>query len=195
MLKAVYLVRHGETAWTVSGQHTGLTDLPLIPRGEQDAHRLRERLKGITFNHVFTSPLQRASRTCTLAGFGPVATVDDELVEWNYGAYEGKTTAEIHSQQPGWDLFQDGCPGGESVAAIANRADRVIGRLRSMDGCVLLFSSGHFLRVLASRWLGLNIETGRYLSLDPAALSIVGYEHEQDSPVIRLWNDYGRAAD
>lgn len=193
MLKMVYLVRHGETAWTLSGQHTGLTDLPLTPRGEQDAHRLRERLKVVAFNRVFTSPLQRARRTCTLAGFGAVATVDDELVEWNYGTYEGETTAEIHAKRPGWDLFRNGCPGGESVEAIANRADCVIGRLRSMDGNVLLFSSGHFLRVLASRWLGLEIETGRYLSLDPAALSILGYEPA--SPVIRLWNDYCHTAD
>jgi broad specificity phosphatase PhoE len=191
-LNAVYLARHGETAWTISGQHTGVTDLPLTARGELDASRLGERLKGLAFNHVFTSPLQRASRTCELAGFGPVATIDNDLVEWNYGAYEGKTTAEIHQGHPGWDLFRDGCPGGESVAAVASRADRVIRRLRSMDGDMLLFSSGHFLRVLASRWLGLETETGRYLFLEPAALSVVGYD--QDSPVIRLWNDDRHAA-
>jgi broad specificity phosphatase PhoE len=188
-LSLVYLARHGDTAWTVLGRHTGLIDLPLTKRGEQNARRLGERLKGLTFVRVFTSPLQRASRTCELAGFGTVASVDGDLVEWSYGDYDGKTISEIHDQRPGWDLFRDGCPGGESVADVAMRADHVISRLRAIDGYVLLFSSRHFLRVLTARWLGLDPATGRYLFLDTAALCIVGYEHGKHNPVIRLWND------
>ena len=149
-LPSVYLARHGETEWTVTKQHTGLTDLPLTERGERNARALGERLRGLTFAHVFTSPLQRAKRTCELAGFGGSAVVDPELVEWNYGAYEGKRTAEIRQQRPNWDLFRDGCPGGETVAEIGARADRVVARLRALEGDVLLFSSGHFLRVLTA---------------------------------------------
>jgi broad specificity phosphatase PhoE len=188
-LPLVYLARHGDTAWTVLGRHTGLIDLPLNERGEQNARRLGKRLKGLTFVRVFTSPLQRASRTCELAGFSAVANVDHDLVEWNYGAYDGKTNSEIHEKRPGWELFRDGCPGGESVADVAERADRVIGRIRGIDGCVLLFSSRHFLRVFAARWLGLDPAAGRYFLLDTAALCIVGYEHGKHDPVIRLWND------
>jgi probable phosphoglycerate mutase len=188
-LPAIYLARHGETAWTVSGQHTGLTDIPLTERGEQNARRLGERLKGQTFAAVFTSPLQRARRTGELAGFGAAATVDPDLVEWNYGDFEGKTTAEIRQQRPDWDLFRDGCPGGESVAEVGARADRVVARLRAVGGDVLLFSSGHFSRVLAAHWLGLPPSGGRYFFLGTAALSIFGYEHGLDEPVIRLWND------
>jgi broad specificity phosphatase PhoE len=189
LLPVVYLARHGETAWTVSGQHTGFTDLPLTVRGEGNARRLGERLNGLPFARVFTSPLQRASRTCELAGFATVATVDHDLVEWNYGDYEGKTTAEIHQQRPGWEIFRDGCPGGESLAEVARRADRVVARLRAIDGNVLLFSHSHFLRVLAACWLGLDPSAGRHFFLGTAALSIVGYEHGRSTPVIRLWND------
>jgi broad specificity phosphatase PhoE len=188
-LPMVYLARHGETAWTVSGQHTGRTDIPLTPRGERNAVRLGERLKGMTFARVFTSPLQRARRTCELAGFGGVALVDADLVEWNYGAYEGLRTAEIRQQQPDWQLFRDGCPEGESPAEVGARADRVVGRLRAVTGDVLLFSSGHFLRVLAARWLGLDPSAGRLLLLTTASLSVLGYEHGMAEPVIRLWND------
>jgi probable phosphoglycerate mutase len=184
-----YLARHGETNWSISGRHTGLTDLPLTAHGERNARRLGERLHGATFARVFTSPLRRASRTCDLAGFAAVATVDPDLVEWNYGAYEGKTTAEIYEQQPDWQLFRDGCPNGESVAAVAVRADRVVARLRGGDGDVLLFSSSHFLHMLAARWLGLEPAAGRFFFLDTAALSIVGYEHNLHDPVLRLWND------
>jgi len=191
----VYLARHGETAWTITGQHTGLTDLPLTERGERNARRLGGRLKGLTFARVSTSPLRRASRTCELAGFSSVATVDDDLVEWNYGAYEGKTPEEIVRQRPGWELFRDGCPGGESVADVAVRAHRVIDRLRAIDGNVLLFSSCHFLRVLAAGWLGLEPTAGRYFFLGTAALSIVGYHHGLYDPVIRLWNDCGHEGD
>jgi probable phosphoglycerate mutase len=187
-LPQVYLARHGETAWTLSGQHTGLTDLPLTKRGERDARRLGERLKGHSFAGVFTSSLQRARRTGELAGFA-AAFVDPELVEWDYGQYEGLKTADIHKDRPDWDLFRDGCPGGESPAAVGARADRVIGRLRTAPGDVLLFSSGHFLRVLAARWLGLEADAGRHLFLGTSALSVLGYEHNATQPVIRLWND------
>src|SRR5262249_5492088 len=161
-LPTVYLARHGETAWTISGQHTGLTDIPLTERGERNARRLGERLRGLSFAHVLTSPLQRAARTCELAGFGAVARVDPDLGEWNYGQFEGLTTAEIRKKRPDWDLFRDGCPGGESVADVGARADRVIARLRALEGDVLLFSSGHFLRVLGARWLGVPPAGGRY---------------------------------
>src|SRR6516164_11565730 len=138
-MPAIYLARHGETAWTVSGQHTGLTDIPLTDRGERNARRLGERLKGLSFRSVLTSPLQRARRTCELAGFGAAATVDPDLVEWNYGAYEGRKTADIRKERPDWDLFRDGCPRGESPAEMGVRADRVVARLRAQDGDVLLF--------------------------------------------------------
>ena len=186
---AIYLARHGETAWSLTGQHTGLTDIPLTEHGEKNARSLGKRLKGMTFAHVFTSPLQRAKRTCELAGFAAVAQIDPDLVEWDYGDYEGRTTAEIHKQRPDWKLFRDGCPGGESVADIGARADRVVARLRALDTTVLLFSSGHFLRVLAARWCGLDASAGCYLFLSTASLSVVGYEHGKDDPVVRLWND------
>jgi broad specificity phosphatase PhoE len=152
----VYLARHGETAWTLSGQYTGLTDLALTERGERNARRLEERLRGLSFAKVFTSPLQRARRTCELAGFRAVAEIDRDLVEWNYGDYEGRRSAEIHGEHPDWQLFRDGCPGGESPSEVAARADSTIKRMRAIEGNVLLFSSGHFLRVLAARWLGLD---------------------------------------
>ena len=188
-LPQIYLARHGETAWTVSGQHTGLSDIPLTERGERNARRLGERLKGLSFSHVFTSPLQRAKRTCELAGFGTACQVDPDLVEWNYGAYEGRRTADIKKERPDWQLFRDGCPDGESPAQIGARADRVVARLRALDSDVLLFSSGHFLRVLAARWCGLEVSFGRYLLLTVATLSMVAYEHDHAEPVIRLWND------
>lgn len=187
-LPVVYLARHGETAWSVSGQHTGLTDLPLTPQGERQALALVPRLQGIEFAAVFTSPLQRAARTCALAGFAAQMVTDADLVEWNYGAYEGKRTAEIQVAQPGWNLFRDGCPGGESAADAGARADRVIARVRAVAGNVLLFSSGHILRVLAARWVGLAPDGGRALVLSTATLSILGYEHDRSEPVIRLWN-------
>ena len=188
-LPSIYLARHGETAWSLSGQHTGVTDLPLTARGEQNARSLAGRLRGVSFTRVFTSPLQRARRTCELAGFGGVADIDPDLVEWNYGEYEGVTTAEILAKRPGWQLFRDGCPGGESPAQIGSRADRVVARLRGIPGNILLFSSGHFLRVLTARWLGLEPGAGRYFVLSTASLSALGYEHDTSEPVIRLWND------
>jgi broad specificity phosphatase PhoE len=189
VLPIVYLARHGETAWTLSGQHTGLTDLPLTKRGERNARRLEERLRGVTFAQVWTSPLQRATRTCELAGFGAVAEIDRDLVEWNYGVYEGRRTADIHRERPEWQLFRDGCPGGESPQEVGARADRVVTRVRAVSGDVLVFSSGHFLRVLAARWLGLEAASGRYFLLSTASLSALGYEHNLSQPVIRLWDD------
>jgi broad specificity phosphatase PhoE len=190
VLPVLYVARHGETAWSLSGQHTGLTDLPLTPNGERNAWRLGERLKGMTFARVFTSPLRRAARTSELAGFGAVAETDPDLVEWNYGQYEGRRSAEILAERPDWQLFRDGCPGGESPAQVAERADRVVQRVRTVPGNVLLFSSGHFIRVLAARWLALGPgSAGKYFLLTTASLSALGYEHKLSQPVIRLWND------
>lgn len=183
----VHLARHGETAWSVTGQHTGLTDLPLTPAGERSADWIAERLHGQSFAQVLTSPLQRASRTCELAGFA--ATIDRDLVEWNYGDYEGRRTVEILAERPGWDLFRDGCPRGESPEQVGERADRVLRRVRDIAGDVLLFSSAHFLRVFAARWLGLPPAAGRYFVLGTASLSTLGYEHDRSEPVIRRWNE------
>jgi probable phosphoglycerate mutase len=188
-LPIVYLARHGETAWSLAGRHTGRTDLPLTEHGEREARRLAKTLQGLKFAKVFCSPLQRAVRTCELAGFGAAADRDPDLVEWDYGEYEGRRTVEIHGERPDWQLFRDGCPGGESVAAIGARADEVVRRLRAVEGDVLLFSSGHILRVLTARWLGLEPAAGKYFLLSTATLSALGYEHELSEPVIRLWNE------
>jgi len=185
----IYLARHGETAWSVTGQHTGLTDLPLTERGERNALRLGQRLAGSVFAKVLTSPLQRAVRTCELAGFGAAAEVDPDLVEWNYGDYEGLRTAEIHAVRPAWQLFRDGCPNGESPQDVGARADRVVSRVRAFKGDVLIFSSGHFLRVFAARWLGLEPFAGKLFMLDTASLSALSYEHDLSSPAVRFWND------
>src|SRR5262245_2611694 len=188
-LPAVYLARHGETEWTVSGRHTGRTDLPLTAHGELEAHSLEARLRGMTFALVLTSPLRRAVQTCKGAGFIAVAKVEPDLREWDYGDYEGRTSADIHAHRPGWQLFRDGCPGGESPQEVGARADQVIRRIRAAGGDVLLFSSGHFMRVFAARWLGLEPTAGRYFLLSTASLSIVGYEHDLSEPAIRLWDE------
>ncbi len=188
-LPVLYLARHGETAWSLMRQHTGRTDIPLTERGELNARRLGERLSDLAFTRVFTSPLKRALRTCELAGFARQAEIDGDLVEWDYGDYEGRTTAEIHEERPGWELFRDGCPGGETPQEVGARADRVVARIREASGDVLLFSSGHFLRVLAVRWVGLPASGGRHLALDTASLSALGYEHTLSGTAIRLWND------
>lgn len=189
-LPVIYLARHGETAWSQSGQHTGLTDIPLTERGERMAIALGKRLKGMTFATVLSSPLQRAYRTCEIAGFAAKAQIDPDLVEWNYGQYEGVTSADIQAKRPGWNLFHDGCPDGESPAAISARADRVVARLRALPDPVLLFSSGHIIRVLAARWLGLTVEVmAARLLLGTASLSALSYEHTLREPAIRLWND------
>ena len=188
-LPQICLVRHGETVWTISGQHTGRTDIPLTERGERDAQELSARLRGMTFANVLTSPLQRARRTGELAGFGAHAEADADLLEWDYGAYEGRRTADIRAERPGWHLFEDGCPGGETVEAVGARADRVIARIRACAGDVLLFAHRDILRVLAARWLGVAAREGRYFYLATASLSVLGYHHDLAEPVIRLWNN------
>jgi probable phosphoglycerate mutase len=185
----IYLIRHGETAWTISGQHTGRSDIPLTARGERDAQQLSARVGGMTFAHVLISPLQRALRTGELAGFGTRAEADADLMEWDYGAYEGRRTADILAERPGWRLFEDGCPGGETVDAVGARADRVIARVRARAGDVLLFAHRDIFRVLAARWLGLAAREGRYFYLATASLSVLGYHHDLGEPVIHLWND------
>ncbi len=190
-LPLVYVVRHGETAWSAAGQHTGWTDIPLTAAGEAQARGLQTRLAGLSFSQVWSSPLQRASRTCELAGFGTPTLVDPDLREWNYGSYEGRTTQQIRQEWPSWEIFRDGCPGGESLDALASRADRVIVRLRRTAGNVLVFSSAHILRVLAARWLGIEPAYARYFFLGTAAISVLGYNHDANEPVLRLWNDCG----
>lgn len=193
-LPMLYLARHGGTAWSRTGQHTGLTDLPLTSDGEDEARRLGKRLAGISFAKIFSSPLQRAFYTAQLAGFGGVAEKDPDLVEWNYGAYEGRRSIEIHAEAPDWQLFRDGCPGGETPAQVGARADRVLSRVRAVQGDVLIFSSGHFLRVLAARFLGLEPAGGKYFTLSTASLSILGFENGASQPVVRLWNDTSHLA-
>jgi len=184
----VYLARHGETAWSKSGQHTGRTDIPLTEKGEADAAKIGARLAGIAFAHVFSSPLQRARRTAELAGFAP--TPEPDLLEWHYGECEGLKTAEIRTKRPGWDLFRDGAPGGESVAAIQARIDGLVARLKALSGNVLLFAHGHVLRVLAARWVGQPVPFGRALLLSTATVSVLGFDHHaMDEPAIKLWND------
>ena len=189
MASRVFLVRHGETAWSLSGQHTGRTDIPLTSQGEQDARRLEPRLRAVEFVAVLTSPAQRARRTCELAGLSKSAAIDPDLAEWDYGDYEGRRSADILEERPGWNIFRDGCPGGETPAQISDRADRLLARLKASDGAVAVFSHGHFGRVLAARWIGLPIiEAARFL-LSTASLSILAYEHgSAAAPVIALWN-------
>jgi probable phosphoglycerate mutase len=194
-LPSIYLARHGETAWSITGQHTGLTDLPLTGRGERNAQRLGNRLNGLVFAKVLTSPLQRAVRTCELAGFSKSAETDSNLVEWNYGDYEGLRTAQIHAQRPDWQLFRDGCPNGESPAQVGLRADCAVNHMRAIPGDVLIFSSGHFLRVLAARWLGLEPAAGRFFMLQTASLSALGYENDLSRPVIQFWDDTRHVGD
>ncbi len=188
-LPKIYLVRHGETAWSLSGQHTGRTDLPLTERGEQAARALSARLQGLHFAEVLTSPLQRARRTGELAGFGATAVADADLMEWDYGDYEGLRTADIRTKRPGWRLFEDGCPGGETLAEVATRAERVIARMRATEGDVLVFAHGHILRILIARWIALPALEARRLHLATASVSVLGYDHDIDEPVIRSLNN------
>jgi broad specificity phosphatase PhoE len=181
------LVRHGETAWTVTGQHTSSTDIPLNEEGRLQAARVAPVLARRRFAVVLTSPLRRALETCTLAGFADVAEPGDDLAEWDYGKYEGRTTAEIREEVPGWTLWRDGVPGGETAEDVRARADRVIERLRRQDGDALVFSHGHFLRVFAARWIDLSPGDARLFVLGPASVSVLGWEREQ--PVITLWNE------
>ncbi len=189
ILPQVHLVRHGETAWSLTGQATGRTDIPLTDRGERDAQKLGGLLQGQSFLKVLTSPLQRARQTAVLAGFGDRAELDPDLMEWDYGANEGRRTAEIQAERPGWSLFKDGCPDGETLQAVSDRADHVIARTRMLDGNVLVFAHRDLLRVLAVRWLGIPAADARHLYLDTATHSILGYHHNLEEPVIRLWNE------
>jgi probable phosphoglycerate mutase len=182
----VYLVRHGETAWSLSGQHTGITDIPLTENGRRTAKRLEPVLANETFAFVLTSPLQRARETCQLAGFGDRGEIDRDLMEWNYGEYEGLTPKQIQDKAPGWMLFTDGCPGGESPQQVGARADRVIARVRAQDGNVALFAHGHVFRVLAARWIELPPQAGSHFLLDTATLNILSYY--RGIPAVKQWN-------
>lgn len=188
-LLQICFVRHGETAWSLSGQHTGRTDLPLTPHGEAMARGLSTALQGLSPALVLTSPRLRARATCALAGLGAAAEVDPDLAEWDYGDYEGLHTAEIHQRHPGWDVWQDGCPGGEMPAEVCARADQLIARLRGRGGKVVLFSHGHFGRLLAARWIGLPAALGQHFSIAAASISLLGFEAKHPRrPVIALWN-------
>jgi broad specificity phosphatase PhoE len=188
-LPRLFLARHGDTAWTDTRRHTGRTDIPLNERGEDRARQFGERLRRFSFASVFTSPLQRAARTCELAGFGEVATVDPDLVEWDYGRFEGMLTRDIVEERPGWELFRDGSPEGESSADVAARADAFIARVRRIEGDVLAFSSGHIIRMIAARWLGLPPGHGRFFYCRPASVGVLGFEHRnRDEPILWLWN-------
>ncbi len=184
----ITLVRHGETAWSASGKHTGRSDIPLTPAGEAAARELAGRLAGKIVSAVWSSPSQRARETCRLAGFGDRAVIKDDLAEWDYGAYEELTTKEILAERPGWMLFRDGCPRGEMAGDVGARADRIVAELRRVADPVLIFSSSHFLRVLAARWLGLPPQDGSRFVLDTASISVLGYDHNLTEPVIRRWN-------
>jgi probable phosphoglycerate mutase len=180
------LIRHGETRWSFTGRHTGHTDLPLLPEGERQVEALRPQLEDQDFSLVMTSPLLRARQTCAAAGLGTLSLIEPDLIEWDYGIYEGWTTADIRVERPGWNLFDDGAPGGESVDDVGRRVDRVIARVRDTSGDVVCVAHAHVLRVLAARWLGLAATGGRYLVLGPSSVSVLGWEREQ--PVITEWN-------
>jgi probable phosphoglycerate mutase len=182
----VFAIRHGETAWSLSGQHTGTTDIPLTDNGRRLAERLRLALVGEVFARVLTSPLQRARETCALAGLGDRSVIDSDLVEWNYGKYEGLTPRQIHEMAPGWLIFRDGCPGGETPDQVGARVDRVIARVRAVEGNVALFAHGHVLRVLVARWIGMPAGAGRHFLLDTGTMSLLGYY--RDIPAVKVWN-------
>lgn len=187
-LPQIWLVRHGETAWSLSGQHTGRTDIPLTARGEQNAAALGPRLAARSFAKVFSSPLTRARRTCELAGFGDVAANDPDLLEWDYGRYEGRRTAEILIEHPGWKLFEDGSPGGETLVQVAARADRVVERLRALNADALLFAHRDILRVVVARWVALPAVEARRFYMDPGSISVLGYDHDASEPIVRNLN-------
>jgi broad specificity phosphatase PhoE len=185
----IWLARHGETEWSLAARHTGRSDIPLTAKGEEEARKLGNPLRKHSFALVLASPLRRARQTCELAGFGGVAEAVPDLMEWDYGAYNGLTSAEIRAQRPDWRLFRDGCPGGENLGDVVARADRVIARLNGLRGDALIFSHGHFLRVLAVRWAGIAPEAGVRFNLSPASLSILGHDSAAGNPVIDRWND------
>jgi len=180
------IIRHGETEWSVNGRHTGITDIPLTEDGRRMARELKPLLVSAQFTFVLTSPLQRARETCRLAGLGSMAEVDLDLMEWNYGEYEGLTPQEIRARRPGWMIFRDGCPDGESPEDVAARVDRVIAKLRATDGRAALFGHGHLFRVLAARWIGMPASAGRHFLLGPATLSVLSYY--EGEPALKRWN-------
>ena len=182
----LFLIRHGETAWSLSGQHTGTTDIPLTDNGRCLAERLRLVLAKESFAQVLVSPMQRARETCELAGLGATAVVDPDLAEWNYGEYEGLKPEQVHGRAPGWLIFRDGCPGGETPEQVGARVDRVIARARAAAGNVALFAHGHLLRVLAARWIGLPVTAGQHFLLDTGSLCVLGYY--RDIPAVKFWN-------
>lgn len=185
----LYLIRHGETAWSISGQHTGRTDIPLTARGEGEAVELAPRLSGVSFAHVLTSPLWRAQQTCALAGLGTAAAINSDLTEWDYGDYEGLRSEDIYQQHANWNIFRDGCPNGETPEQIGQRADRLIAYLRGLESNIALFSHGHFGCVLAARWIGLPVLNAQHFWLGTATLSILSYKpHHPDLAIIELWN-------
>ncbi|MEJ0085136.1 MAG: histidine phosphatase family protein [Pseudomonadota bacterium] len=190
-LPRIYLVRHGETAWSLSRQYTGRADIPLTARGERDAVELGAHLKGLEFAQVLMSPLLRARQTANLIGFSTHAIVEPDLMEWDYGSYEGRRAADVQAERPGWDLFTDGCPGGESLADLAVRAERVIEKLRAASADVLIVAHRDVLRILMARWVGLQPIDARRFYLDTASVSIIGYQHALDEPAIRLLNASG----
>jgi len=182
----VYLLRHGETEWSRDGKHTGVTDVPLTEHGRATAARLKAALDEQKFATVLSSPLRRARQTCELAGLADQATLEPDLMEWNYGEYEGLTTKQIQQNRPGWSIFRDGCPGGETPEQVAARADRVIARIRAADGNVVVFAHGHILRVIAARWINLPVIFGEHFLLDTATLNVLGYYY--DTPALKIWN-------
>jgi broad specificity phosphatase PhoE len=189
MLSRLYLIRHGATAWSRTRQHAGRTDIPLNEQGEQDSRKLAKRLGEVRFSRVFTSPLQRARRTCELAGLGGVAEIEPDLTEWDYGDYEGELSSDTRKKQPEWNLFRDGGPRGELPAQISERADRLVARLRTLEGNIAVFSHGQFLRVVAARWIGLPVGQAQHFVLDTTSVSILGYEHDlTNEPAILMWN-------
>ena len=185
----LFYFRHGETQWSLSGQHTGVTDIPLTPHGEAQARALRPWVEAISFSHVLTSPRLRARATCELAGLGGRSEIEPDLAEWNYGDYEGRRSADIGEERPGWNIFRDGCPNGESPSEIGERADRLIARLRTMDGDVALFSHGHFGAVFGARWIGLQVIEAQHFSIAPASMGVLGLDaNHLYTPIIVLWN-------
>lgn len=194
MATQIYLVRHGQTAWSVTGQHTGHTDLPLTPHGEQRAQEVGKLLSAVSFSHVLVSPLQRARESCRLAGLGAQARVEPNLREWDYGDYEGRTAAQIRAERPSWNIYRDGCPNGESAQQVSARSDLIVAELHRLDGCVAIFSHGQFLRALAVRWIELPIDTGVHFGLDTSSLSVLGREHNNvETTAIVFWNAVSNA--
>jgi len=190
-LPVLYLIRHGQTAWSLSGQHTSWTDLPLIPAGVEESRKLAGRLGHLTFTRVYSSPRLRACETCELAGLDGAIEIEPDLAEWNYGDYEGLLATEIRQRQPDWNIYRDGCPNGESPAQISDRADRLIDRLQRLEGNVALFSHGHFSRVLAARWVNLPVTGASNLMINTASISTLTFEQSRSRPVITLWNSKG----